>query len=308
MRGFFLGLVLLISVANPLAANDRVWLGKARIFTNDKLGDGQDRWRSGSYALSWIRGTSWNGVLPNGVGDLVEYRVRSEIIAPSNLLNPVIGTDRRYVGALSFGAISHSKLGQADLALGAELVFTGPMTGIGGFQSFIHRALGLGTPQVLGSQIGNAVYPTVSLELGRDFVLSGTNSGTRVAFRPFVEAQAGVETYLRLGGDLTIGQLGNGDMMVRSTVSGFRNVALKGLSERSSSFILGGDWAYVQSSQYLPASSGFTITEPRVRIRAGIYTEGEKSSYFYGLTWLGKEFTNQTGSQVIGSFSYRKDF
>jgi len=307
MRNLLLGLVLLISAAGPLAAQDRVWLGHQRLFTNDLLGDGHDRWRTGSYALSWIRGEGWDGQLPNGFGQLIEYRFRSEIIAPANLLNPVIGTDRRYVGALSFGAFSHMKMGRSDVSLGADLVVTGPQTGIGDFQSFIHRALGLGVPRVLGSQIGNAVYPTVNFELGRDFDMA-TKSGGRMSFRPFVEAQTGVETFVRIGGDMTFGQLGKGDMQVRDVVTGFRTPAIKGVRPRGVSFLLGGDMAYVANSKYLPAASGFTLQDPRMRLRAGIYAERESTSIFYGLTWLGREFTNQTGSQVVGSIAVRMHF
>jgi len=307
MRAFLLGLVLLTGAVIPLAAQDRVWLGKARLFTNDKLGDGQDRWRSGSYALSWIRGTEWKGSAPSEFGALVEYRIRSEIIAPANLLNPVIGTDRRYVGALSFGAFSHMQKGKTDVTVGLDLVVTGPQTGIDQFQAFAHRALGLGAPLVFGSQIGNAVYPTVSLEIARDFDLSIAN-GRRVSFRPFFEAQAGVETFARIGGDLTFGDLGVGDMQIRSVVSGFRTPAIKSAKSRGTSFLIGGDAAYVQSSRYLPTTSGFTVQNPRVRMRAGVYSEGKKMSLFYGLTWLGKEFTNQTTSQIVGSFSVRMKF
>jgi len=306
MRRLILGLILVISATAPLAAQDRTWLGKARMFTNDKLGDGDDRWRSGSYGLSWIRGADWNGTLPTGLGDLVEYRVRSEVIAPANLQNPVIGTDRPYVGILAFGAISHMARGKAEMAIGLDLVATGPMTGIGRFQSFFHRAIGIGTPKVLGSQIGNAVHPTISFELARDYNLGGEQR--HVTFRPFLEAQAGVETYLRLGGDLTFGQLGRGDMMVRSPVSGFRTVALKAARARGTSFIMGGDAAYVTSSVYLPTARGYTVVTPRLRLRAGVYSEGKKNSIFYGVTWLGREFTNQPNAQVVGSFTYRLNF
>lgn len=306
MRRLFLGLILLICAASPLAAQEYQWLGKARMFTNDRLGDGSDRWRSGSYSVSWIRGTGWNGHLPSGFGQLIEYRVRSEIIAPANLQDPVIGTDRRYVGMVSFGAFSHMKAGQADLALGLDLVLVGPMTGVGGFQSFIHRALGMGEPKVLGSQLPNAVYPTFNLEFGREFELGGGTN--RIALRPYLEAQAGVETFLRVGGDLTFGRAGRGDMQVRNVVSGFRNIAVKGNRPRGASFLLGGDVAHVVSSHLLPAASGFVLQNPRLRFRAGVYTETETASFFYGLTWLGREFAAQTGSQVVGSFTVRMKF
>lgn len=307
MRSFLLGLILVIGTLNPMAAQDRQWLGKARMFTNDKIGDGQDRWRSGSYSVSWIRGASWGGELPSGFGALMEFRIRSEVIAPANLVSPIIGTDRRYAGLVTFGAFSHMQRGARDMTVGLDLVLTGPMTGVGGFQSFVHNALGMPAPGVLGSQLGNAVYPTVSFETGQDFRLSDP-ADRRVSMRPYLEAQAGVETFVRFGADLTFGDLGSGDMMVRNVVSGFRNVALKGPRTRGTSFILGGDIAYVQSSALLPTSLGYTVEPARSRLRAGIYSERGKGSYFYGLTWLSKEFVNQPDSQVVGSFTVRLKF
>lgn len=277
MRGLFVPLLLLLSVASA-QAGDRVWLGKARIFSNDKLGDGQDRWRSGSYAMSFIRGSDWNGTLPAGLGDLMEYRIRTEIIAPANLITPAAG-DRRYVGALSFGSFSHLSVGKTDVSVGLDMVVTGPQTVLGRFQSWVHTALGMGTPTVLGDQIGNAVYPTLNAEFGRDFVLPGAGKN-RVVLRPFAETQLGVETFVRLGGDLTFGPAGEGDFQVRDSTTGHRSIAIKGERPRGMSFLLGGDVAQVFSSQYLQPSASYTIQNPRVRLRAGIYSEMKKASFF----------------------------
>jgi len=310
MRSLLVIALLLIQASNAGAADvvtHRQWLGKARLFTNDFIGDGKDRWRTGSYAISAIRGQAWDGTLPSTFGELVEYRIRSEIIAPANLQNPVLGTDRPYVGALSFGAFSHMQAGAGDLSLGLEMVFTGPQTGLGGFQDGVHRAIGMRPIKVLGSQLGNAVYPTLNLELAHGFELTG-KAHRRIAFRPFVEAQAGVETYLRIGADLTFGPAGQGDFQVRDATTGQRVVAMKSTRARGVSFLLGADAAYVASSRYLPASSGYVVTSPRLRLRAGIYNEGKAGSFFYGLTWLGKEFSNQRASQVVGSVTIRLDF
>ncbi len=306
VAGFLMIGGLLIS--QPVMAQNRVWLGQARLFTNDMLGDGKDRWRTGSYSISKIRGTRWDGTLPGGFGQLVEYRIRSEIIAPSNLQNPVIGTDRPYVGALTFGARSYMSLGGADMSLGLDLVVVGPQTGLGAFQSQLHAAIGMGTLKVLGSQIGNAVYPTLNMEIGRDIAVSGHRR--RILIRPFLEAQIGVETFLRLGGDITFGNAGSGDFQVRDVTTGYRNIAIKNQDrQRGLSFLLGGDIAYVQSSKYLPAASGYTLQNPRIRLRAGFYHEGERGSVFYGLTWLGKEFVNQKAAgQVVGAMTVRVAF
>jgi len=77
-------------------------LGYGRIFNNDYFGDNEDRWRSGSYAYSIVRGPEWQGRAPTAFGAVLEYRLRSEIIAPSTLSGSG-SNDRAYVGALSAG-------------------------------------------------------------------------------------------------------------------------------------------------------------------------------------------------------------
>ncbi len=304
---FFFTALLVVFATHVAVAQERNWLGKARLFNNDFIGDGQDRWRTGSYSVSGIRGSDWNGKLPDRLGALMEYRLRTEIIAPANLQNPVLGGDRPYVGAISLGATSYVDLGGTDMALGLDLVFTGPQTGLGSLQSWVHQTFGLNPPQVLGSQVGNAIYPTVNVEFGRDVRLT-PEGRMRVSLRPFVEAQAGVETYLRLGGDLTFGNAGLGDMQVRDPVTGYRNIAVKGHRTRGVSLLLGGDVAYVAASRYLPASRGYVLVKPRTRLRAGLYGEGAASSFFYGLTWLGREFAWQKQGQVLGSVTIRLNF
>ena len=64
---------------------------------------------------------------------------------------------------------------------------------------------------------------------------------------------------------------------------------------------LGGDVARVWDSAYLPEGGAAVLSDTRVRLRAGLHWQGERSSVFYGLTWLGKEFEGQTDGQVLGS-------
>jgi len=305
MRRLF-ALLMSLALISPAQAGERVWLGKARIFTNDKIGDGRDRWRTGSYSLSRIRGSAWTGQLPDRLFALTEYRVRTEIIAPDNLMNPIIGTDRRYAGTIWLGAHSHSRLGAAELTLGGDLVFVGPGTGLGDFQSMIHNALGMGQPQVLGSQLPNAVYPTATVELARTFPFEGNNIPG--SFRPFLEAQIGVETYARIGFDLALGPASRGNLSVRDVVTGTRNIAVKSQRGQGTTWILGADIAFVNNSNYLPASLGYTVTAQRTRVRTGFVYEGQQHSMFYGLTWLGPEFQNQNSGQVVGAVTIRMRF
>lgn len=289
-------------VTTPVLAQDRVTLGHARLFSNDALGDGHDRWRSGSYSVSRLRGFAWDGALPASPGEILEFRLRSEIIAPADLIAPAAG-DRRYAGVLAVGMHTHFALGQAEASLGGDLVVTGPQTGIGDFQRGVHDLLGLAEPQVLGNQIANGFHPTARAEIGRTFRFGGA-----LSVRPYAEAQAGVETLLRIGGDVVIGGFGTGALMVRDTVTGQRVEGIAGSDRKGLSLTVGGDVARVFDSAYLPAGGAAQLSETRRRLRAGLNWQGDKTGVFYGVTLLGKEFAGQPENQLVGSLRLRWQF
>lgn len=285
----------------PSFAEDRVTLGWGRMFTNDIFGDGRDRWRTGSYTLSRVRGFAWEGHLPTAPGEILEFRAVGETIAPASLVtdNP---QDRRYVGALTFGMHTHFDWNGIDTSLGADLVVTGTQTGVSSFQSRVHDLLGLPQPQVFDTQIGNHVYPTAIAELGKRFELPAGQ------VRPFVEAQAGVETFVRVGADLSFGGYTREALLLRDGPSGQRYRAASGSRVEGFSFVLGGDMARVFDSKYFVAGDAAQPTDTRSRLRAGVHWQGEQSEMFYGVTWLGKEFTTQTESQMVGSVNLRFKF
>lgn len=291
-----------LTFASPAMAQDRVTLGWGRMFSNDTLGDGHDRWRTGSYSVSRIRGITWSGDLPQTFGEILEFRARAETIAPSSLVAPATG-DRRYAGVLAFGLHTHFDWRGNDVALGADLAFVGPQTGISGFQGFVHNLLALPEPTVYDDQLGNAIYPTLVAELGRTVEFSDT---TRM--RPFVEVQAGLETFVRLGGDLVIGQLGRDDLMLREAATGQRFRAIDGSPAKGVSFVLGGDITQVFASKLLPIGDDATLSDTRTRMRAGVHWQGEKATVFYGLSYLGREFEEQPDGQVLGSLSLNMKF
>ena len=101
---------------------------------------------------------------------------------------------------------------------------TGPSTGIGRFQRWVHQILDLDKP-ALGNQISNGLHPTISGEVGRSFAVGSA------VLRPFVEAQAGAETLLRAGADLTVGRFGAGSLMVRDVVTGQRYSTIAGADD-----------------------------------------------------------------------------
>ncbi len=286
----------------PAQELPRKRVGVVRFFTNDQIGDGQDRWRTGSYQVSFIQARNWSERLGEHFGDVAETRLRSEIIAPATLaMTPPL--DRPYAGVLSVGRHFWWRRGVLDLRIGADLVLIGPASGMSAFQGFVHNLAGLPQPTVYSSQLGNALYPTVSaaatreIRLGRDFMLS-----------PFVEAQAGVETFARIGFDLAFGRMGDGVVRPRDVVSGQRNFGTRTMRGTGWSFTFGGDIARVAASAYLPEGAGYAPEPWRSRLRLGMAYGGRRHGFFYGLTWLGREFAGQPTGQVVGTLSLALDF
>ncbi len=295
-----LALATLIGMAGGAAAQDRGFLGFGHLFNNDGLAAAQDRWRTGSYQISVLHGTQWQRSLPGGIGQVLEFHLRAEIIAPANLARPVPLNDRRYVGILSPGVHSHFGLMGAEVSLGADLVITGPQTGLDDFQKFSHDIFGATNPRADRTQIGNSFYPTALAEMGREFRVAGRPN---LRVRPFVEAQAGAETFARAGADITIGHFGLGGLRLRDPVTGQRFSGIHRESGPGLSLLLGGDVAYVHDSRFLSRSPAVEKRDLRERLRGGLYLDWGFGSMFYGVTWLGREFEEQPEGQLIGSLS-----
>lgn len=294
-RVWRLATVLFVCLAAAPAAQsqDRVTLGFGRLFNNDAIGDGEDRWQSGSYTLSLVRGRSWNGALPDRPGVILEYRLRADIIAPSNLENPG-PDDRRYAGTLAIGVHTYFDHAGFDVRAGVDLVAIGPMTGVGQFQEAVHDVFGLSDPD-RSNQIGNRLRPTASVEVAR------TMDVGPLRLRPFAEAQAGAETLLRAGADVTFGPFGRGGLMLRDTTTGQLYPGIRDDGADGISLVLGADVAHVFSSVYLPDGGQVDLDDTRTRLRGGINMNLGASEVFYGVTWLSREFEGQPEGQFVGS-------
>jgi len=294
--------ILLLS--SVVSASERQRLGYGVLVTNDLLGDGRDRWRSGSVASSRVWGPEWTGQLPDNIGEILELRFNAEIIAPRNLNVPAAG-DRPFAGAISLGLHTHFQTNQIEFAVGGDLVFTGPQTGLDDLQSFLHDQIGSGklSSATRNAQVGNDINPTLVAEAGHSIEF-----GKTARLRPFVEGRAGVETMARVGADLIFGHVGHKELLVRDPVTGHRYRAItNGLPGYS--FIVGGDMAYVDSSEFLPSNQGLKLSDARSRARAGVHWNGNSGlGAFYGLTWLDKEFKGQADDQIVGSVRLRIDF
>ncbi|MCW8844168.1 MAG: lipid A deacylase LpxR family protein [Rhodobacteraceae bacterium] len=291
-------------LAETSAHAGRERLGYGVLFVNDTIGDGKDRWRSGSVMSSRIFGPQWTGALPQGAGDILELRFQGEVISPDNLITPAPG-DRPYAGSLSLGLHTHfATRGGAEVSLGGDLVAIGPQTGLDDFQGAVHDVLGIKKPSplTLGAQIPNSFHPSATVEVARDFGLS-----SRTHLRPFMEVRGGVETYARVGFDLVIGSVGQGALLTRDPVTGHRMRVVRNKAP-GLSWVVGADVAKVWESAYLPQARGYTLTQNRARARLGLHWQGEESMVFYGLTWLGEEFVGQRGGQLVGALQFSLRF
>lgn len=284
------------SVEPPGVLGTRTRLGYARYATNDLFGDGKDRWRTGSLSSSRVWGYGWDGQLPYRFGDVIELRLTGQIMQPSNL-SRVDPNDRRWAGAISVGVYTHFRARQTELSLGGEMVFVGPQTQLDHFQTWLHQTLNIRSPNdaIFANQIGNKIRPTLAGEAGRSFIW-----GDSARFRPFLSARLGDESFLRAGGDLTIGVMGLNEFLVRDPVSGHRVRTIKN-DMRGLSFVIGGDLAYMFDSVYLPGGTGPGLRDTRERARLGLQWQNRGTGLFYGLTYLGEEFQGQSDGQVIGA-------
>ncbi len=281
----------------------RDFLGAGYLLVNDAFGDEYDRWRTGSAVASLAFGPSWEGQAPASLGDLLELRVSGEILAPSSIRHQR-SWDRRYATAVSLGLHSHIQRGGLEAIVGADLVAIGPMTNLDEIQSYFHRKVSFPLPseEVLSQQIQNTWRLRGVVEVGTTL-----DWGSLVQMRPFAELRTGDEALARAGFDLTLGNFGQGELLVRDSVTGHRFNVVRN-QQPGWSFVVGADAAVVASSVYLPEVNGLEREDVRVRARAGVHWRGEKHHLFYGVSWLGKEFEAQPETQLVGAVSLTYQF
>ncbi|NBO20699.1 MAG: DUF2219 family protein [Rhodobacteraceae bacterium] len=308
--GFSVGAAALCSVAlwsaalaTPAAAEDSMRLGWGRLFTNDALADGHDRWRTGGYTATYARGPKWAGSLPDAPGVLTTFGLSADTIAPASLTSPAPG-DRRYAGVVRLMAGTQFERNgyEATLSLGVDV--TGNQTGLGDFQSFVHNAIGIAQPSdaVLAAQIGNAVRLAALAELGHTYDL-----GHNLRLRPFVSAELGNESLLRAGFDLDLGGFTDHALMGREGATGQR-YRIAGGGGNGLSFTFGGDIARVYDSVYYLSGDAAQARDTRRRLRIGMHGQYGRTEVFYGITYLGPEFVGQKTGQTVGSISLRFHF
>jgi hypothetical protein len=285
-------------------ATERERLGYGRLISNDSIGEFRDRERTGSYVSSRVWGPEWTGRLPDRFGQLIELRLGVELLAPASLRRPRPGS-RPWAGALSAGVHTHFERDSVEYSVGAAIYATGPQTHLDDLQRGLHDLIDATSPsdRVLDNQIEDGFHPTVLVETARSFPI-----GARTTLRPFVEGQAGIETFMRVGFDLTFGDITRGELLVRDSTTGHRYRVVQNTDATGFGFVIGADMARVSDSVFLPSDRGYDLTPRRDRVRAGVHWQGRRASAFYGLTWLGKEYETQPDNQLVGSVRLKLAF
>ncbi|NVO28211.1 lipid A deacylase LpxR family protein [Donghicola sp. C2-DW-16] len=295
----------LLSMAPASHAQDFGFLGFGYQVANDFVGDGHDRWRTGSAQASVMLGRDWNGRLAMQYFDTLELRASAEIVAPDNLDSPAKG-DRSYAGVARFGVHSHfnEQLSDTDFDIGLGIEVIGPQTKLDELQANFHRMIGssVASDSTRKGQIGDDLSAYGHIEAARTMEL-----GESARAIPFVEGHAGLETYARIGADIEIGGLVQDELRVRDYTTGQTYTAIRGTSS-ALTLIAGADIGYTGSSALLPDNAGYDLVQERARVRSGLMWRGQQSAATFGLTYLSKEFDNQDEGQMLGSFNFTYKF
>lgn len=294
-------LLLTLSAPAPAAAES---LGWGRLMTNDVFAGTKDRWRTGAYVVSNVRGSGWSGERPATPGEIVELRFRGEVIAPASLVSPG-PADRRFAGTLSLGLHTHFNRSGLDYSLGADLVLVGPQTNLDDWQRSLHDLLNqpIISDRVRSDQIEDAVRLGFTGEIARPVQVSDVT-----LLRPFVEITTAPETLARLGVDVIVGVPGQGDLLLRDVTTGH---LYRGTDTATGghSLVVGADITQVIDSLYLPDGDRVTRSDTRYRLRGGWHWQiARETSFFYGVTYLSEEFDEQSEGQVVGSLKLNFNF
>jgi hypothetical protein len=283
-------------------AESREILGVGRLFSNDYLGDGRDRYQTGSYVHSYVRGPAdWDGT-PQEFGTIREYRLRSAIIS-SDGIGAAPG-DRPYAGLLSFGVHSHFGHDTFRGSVGVDFTAVGPQTGVSRFQERTHDRFGLEQVRFTDSQLANDFHFGVVAEAAENLPLRQW-----ITARPFAELQVGPEDVARFGADVVLGANIASDILLRDVTTGHLYRGTESSDVSGFAFVFGADLAAVADSVYLPEERGITPSDRRGRLRAGMHWQSESdTSVFYGLTYLSPEFEGQPEGQLTGSLKLNFNF
>jgi hypothetical protein len=301
MNKFFAASILTaIALSSTIASAEET---RSSFFTNDYIGDGRDRWRSGGYTLSY-------GFEDDKIGTPFNLQLRSEIISAWDSSKQADTDDRLYVGAIGIGAFATKRYGFTDISLGGEILAVGDQTGVAKFQGAFHDILGFSGGYNPGEQphshLANAFTGILAAEAAMNYYV-----GSNTVVRPFVGGQYGYETFLRAGADVVIGNMSNAERWIRDPISGFIQPSSSQKSNymEGYSLVAGFDVTTISESAFFPDHGDVELEPMRIRSRLGLQKGFSNGfSIFYGATHLTKEFSTQYEGQTVGTISIESFF
>lgn len=307
--------------------SDSTEIQGATLVWNDRLGDGEDRWKSGGVTQSVILperllgGASWI----DGRASALEVSLRGLVMTPDDTaFNGVNGDDRAYAQYASAGAFLRSAARPAPIApglalqvedrIGIEIGWQGEPLPLFDIQEAFHGLADTGGDRGNPSNsIGGEFLANVEARRGWRFHNAGDSHDVEVV--PFIQGSAGMrENSLRVGGDVFVGSPLEGRLWGTDPATGavFSQASMPRRGTHWSVFF-GGDVGYVASDAFL--DGGFDGNGPSVerreivgRARAGVLVEHGRVGVGFSLNWLGREFETQPEAQLVGALQLRLRF
>ncbi|MGD1923694.1 MAG: lipid A-modifier LpxR family protein [Paracoccaceae bacterium] len=327
---FAVGVLVLSGTARADVERDGFkWLSENRdimaegAIWNDRIGDGQDRYKTGGMTQSWVFPETLfldERLIPGSVSAF-ELQGRGFIATPDNTQAGGGVSDRPFVQYVGVGAylrswdrpdrIDATTTGVLETRAGVEVGWQGEPLPLFEIQEALHD----------DTQVALSSANTVDGEFLVNLELEGVyrrQSSTRyldLDIAPFVRVSTGMrENSIRGGMDVIIGSSLAARTWNREPAIG---ALLPGGSQQRGGFHwalwIGGDVGYIASDVFL--DGGFTADGPDVareelttRFRAGLMLEYDPFAIVYSINWLSPEFDLQPEGQLIGAVSLKYRF
>ncbi|MEM7056959.1 MAG: lipid A-modifier LpxR family protein [Pseudomonadota bacterium] len=302
-----------ISETEDILAEGMIW--------NDRLGDGQDRYKTGGMTQSWLLPQSIfsdeNWI--DGHAAAIEFQGRGFIATPNNTSNPAAG-DRPFAQYVGVGAylrtFGESEPLSMDTSLsvenraGVEIGLVGEPLPLFELQEALHgNGIGRTDANTLDTEV------LVNAEVRRTYRFHMDLEATEVEFAPYAQGSFGMrENSVRVGIDLITGsslkaRTWNHEPAIGAMIAG-------GSAPRDGfqwATWVGGDVGYVAQDAFLDGGfDGSGPSTPReevtARIRAGVMMEYDNFAMSYSVVWLSPEFEAQPEGQLVGGFQIKYRF
>lgn len=298
---YFSFLILVAIMSSQVFAEGRAaYRGEVGSFVNDFIGDGHDRWHTGSYQKSY-----YSQGYQLGWVDGIELRSRSQIVTPWSPSKQKDG-DRPYSTAIGVGGFAHGHLAGFETRIGGEVILLGDGTGLETLQRTIHDGMGMGNsfdPNRSDiDQVDNGLTSRFDIEIARTLRTSEFSM-----IRPYTEVTFGGDQYNTIGTDVIIGPLASASIWTRDVVTG-RLLTPQVNEIRGVSIVAGLDARSARSSIHLPEGARVNIEPMQFRARIGMQSSSSFANIFIGQARLSEDFVGQTDSQRVGMLSISFSF